>query len=112
LSKSSFIKVSPTNLFYYEGQQATFTLTVKSSSDWSLNVLYEFTNPVNGSIMPNKTQGSMGESTLTVRVTGERVPNPSGIVEYYCGGSITFTNAEGDTARANVDLSYVKTLNL
>lgn len=107
LSKSSFIVVSPTNLSYYSGQQAKFTLIVKSSSDWSLNVLV-YTKPVKGSIIPNKKQGSMGESTLTVRVTGAKVSNPSGITEYYCGGSITFTNAEGDTARANVDLSYVQ----
>ena len=50
----------------------------------------------------------MGESTLTVRVTGSRVSNPFGTAEYYCGGSITFTNAEGDTARAYVDLSYAQ----
>lgn len=107
LSKSSFIEVSPTNLSYYRGQQAKFTLTVKSSSDWSLNVLVD-TRPIRGSIMPNKTQGSMGESTLKVIVTGSRLSNPSGTAEYYCGGSITFTNAEGDTARVNVDLYYVQ----
>lgn len=107
LSKSSFIVVSPTSLSYYRGQQTTFTLTVKSSSDWSLNVLVA-TKPVKGSITPNKIQGSMGESTLTVRVTGARVSNPFGTTEYFCGGTITFTNAEGNTARVNVDLSYIQ----
>lgn len=106
LESGAFITVTPSYLFEYGTRRKVFSLNVKSSSDWSLRIQID-TKPVKGAITSSKAQGPMGESSLNVTVVGRSVDNPGGTIEYFCGGTITFTNSEGSTQRVSVELDYL-----
>lgn len=106
LETSAFIIVTPASLLEYKTDRKVFLVNVNSSSDWNLKVQID-PMPVKGGITPSKSQGGMGESNLNVTVVGRSVSNPGGVIEYYCGGTITFTNVEGASQRVFVELDYL-----
>lgn len=106
LEVSAFITVTPDKLFEYETYIKVFSVTVKSSSDWNLEVKVN-SRPVKGTITSSKLQGGIGESNLNVTVEGKSVSGPGETIEYFCSGTLIFTNAEGASQRVHVKLDYL-----